>query len=648
MDHHDAEAAEAVSSLPEEDIESSNAIGEEPRPAFFSRRKKGIAAVASIVLAGGVAMGVALSPNTDNNKQQPLDQNGLVQSPPITGDLIDDSTEESSSEQLDAESVESSAVATDSLSNDETSHVIPWKGDDPVIVAHDDPTQDIIFDVSHSTEYPDDVILDAGYEHREPTVESVPKVEFNSEDFSLEAAVFDGPISDFIVTPDLSRITVNTASTCPNANEGLWKMMLVTDNYPWETSWELLDRQNNILASGPPAKRNYARSTRYIGQMCFPAGAYRLKLADRNSDGFCCKYGEGNMVVKVNGNTVARQSGTESFNEKVFSFQIRSASNPNNNGNNNNGNKPTLRPTERPTLRPTRRPTRQPTSEPIKPLNPSNQCKMVSVKILTDNYPTDTSYKLTPVNAPNQILLEKKNDEMQKLTTYIDTQCLQDGQYQLAMYDTFQGLQGGAYYSVEVDGEEVMYGTTFQGGSEIHIIHVGYQPPMTDRERQWLEAHNTRRVQFHEDEGKVPRRLVWSTELAEQASNWVDEILPNCKIFREGKLAAGENISARSSTTERDEGPIPILERWSDNKAATDPSNSSRTQVLWRASRFVGCSEKSIQRADGKYCYVSICRYLRPGNCAMGVETVKQTTWKEKTLADRSRCGPVCPGNVCY
>jgi len=357
MDQHDAEAAEVISSLPEEDIESFNAIEEQPPPAFFSRRKKAIAAVASIVLAGGIAMGVALSLNT--NKQRSLDQSGVVQSPPITGDLIDDAAEESSSEQLDAESVESSAVATESSSNNETSQVIPWKGDDPVIVAHDDETQDIIIDVGYSVEYPADVILAAGYEQREPTVESVPKFEFNSEDFSLEAAVFDGPISDFIVTPDVSRISVTTASTCPNANDGLWRMMLETDNYPWETSWELLDREDNILAFGPPAKRNYARSTRYIGQMCFPAGSYRLKLADRNSDGFCCRYGNGDLVMKVNGNTVARQSGIESFNEKVFPFQISPV-----NGNNNNSNTPTLRPT--------RRPTRRPTSEPTKPLNQSN------------------------------------------------------------------------------------------------------------------------------------------------------------------------------------------------------------------------------------------------------------------------------------
>mmetsp|Transcript_29630 Transcript_29630/g.56099 ORF Transcript_29630/g.56099 Transcript_29630/m.56099 type:complete len:642 (-) Transcript_29630:231-2156(-) len=641
MDQHDAEAAEVVSSLPEEDIESFNAIGEQPPPAFFSRRKKAIAAVASIVLAGGIAMGVALSLNT--NKQQSLDQNGVVQSPPITGDLIDDAAAEESAseqEQLDAESVEYSAVATESLSNNETSHEIPWKGDDPVIVAHDDPTQDIIIDVGHSAEYPDDVIHDAGYEQREPTtvVESVPKVEFNSEDFSLEAAVFGGPISDFIVTPDVSRITVTTASTCPNANDGLWKMTLETDNYPWETSWELLDRENNILASGPPAKRNYARSTRYIGQMCFPAGSYRLKLADRNSDGFCCKYGKGNMAVKVNGNTVAQQAGSESFNEKVFSFQIRPASS-------NSDDIGKINDSKAPTLRPTERPTRRPTSEPTKPLNNSIKCKNVSVKIVTDRWPEDTSYKLTPVDAPNQILLEKKNDEMKKLTTYKDTKCVQDGQYRLTFYDTFQGIQEGGYYSVEVDGEEVMYGTTFQGGSEIHIIHVGNEPPMTDRERQWLDAHNTRRVKYHEDEGKVPRKLVWSTRLAEEASNWVDEILSNCKISREANLAAGENMSARSSGGERDEGPIPILERWSDNKASKDPSNSSRTQVLWRASRFVGCSEKSLQRQNGTYCYVSICRYLRPGNCAMGDG---KAGWKEKTLADRSGCGPVCPGNVCY
>lgn len=234
---------------------------------------------------------------------------------------------------------------------------------------------------------------------------------------------------------------------------------------------------------------------------------------------------------------------------------------------------------------------------------------------------------------------------MRNEQTYEDSICAEDGQYRMTMTDPFKGIQKGGFYSVTVDGEQVMYGNTFSGGSESHIIDVGYQPPMTARDREWLNAHNTRREEFHREEGTSFKKLVWSPTLAEDASNWVDEILPTCKIVRQEMLGAGENISARTSGGERDEGPEPILSRWVDNKKDKDyPANQSLTQVFWSASRYVGCAEKSLQRENGTWCYVSLCRYARAGNCSMG----KYPDWREGVLAARSQCGPICPDNVCY
>ena len=45
-------------------------------------------------------------------------------------------------------------------------------------------------------------------------------------------------------------------------NESLARMEINTDRYPWETSWELLDRKQKIISSGPPEGSNYARENR--------------------------------------------------------------------------------------------------------------------------------------------------------------------------------------------------------------------------------------------------------------------------------------------------------------------------------------------------------------------------------------------------
>ncbi len=66
-----------------------------------------------------------------------------------------------------------------------------------------------------------------------------------------------------------------------------------------------------------------------------------------------------------------------------------------------------------------------------------------------------------------------------------------------------------------------------------YTINPGFEPQLTAAERQWLEGHNQRREEYHGTEGTPFNRLVWSKELADQASNWIDEITPACKMVRE-------------------------------------------------------------------------------------------------------------------
>ena len=70
--------------------------------------------------------------------------------------------------------------------------------------------------------------------------------------------------------PDFSFGDVLSASTrsglrsrCAE-NESLARVELNTDRYSWETSWELLDRRQKIIVSGPPEGSNYARENRLV------------------------------------------------------------------------------------------------------------------------------------------------------------------------------------------------------------------------------------------------------------------------------------------------------------------------------------------------------------------------------------------------
>lgn len=190
-----------------------------------------------------------------------------------------------------------------------------------------------------------------------------------------------------------------------------------------------------------------------------------------------------------------------------------------------------------------------------------------------------------------------------------------------------------------------MFGGNFRK-TITHNILVGFKPQMNQRDQEWLDAHNTRRKEYHEESNLSFKPLTWSPELAEDASRWVDMLLPTCELIREKNVEEGENVSFRLSKFAMDtEYPDNILKRWADTKADKGyPANESFTQVMWRSTRYLGCSDKVEQYENGSYCYVSICRYARAGNCnIMGYQS-----WEEPTLADHTSCGSACPAEGCH
>jgi hypothetical protein len=574
---------EADASSPGDRVCSS--FDEPRRRSFFSGQKKAVAVVFSFVAVVAIATGIALS-------AKPSQQTGLKQS---------------------------SVVITDSEDAQEPQDI-----------------DNVEFDINDhqvfSTEYPDDIIYIMGHEPEEPEIDvmenAVPedvttivpeKVQEDGEEDGEDIEI--AGLDEFIVTPDIARINKATNGKCENPNEGLWYLQFRTDKYPWENSWQFRDADGTVVMSGPPAGKNYARLTTYIGSMCVEAGEYTMELYDKSGDGVCCTYGDGKMIVKVNGKSVMT-TGDSNFSSLKETFEIT--------------------PLNQNVITPV--PTKKPTPEPSDSAAESSSGQhSVVVTVKTDQYGGETGYKF--VSEDGEILINKEKGTLDSSKLY-ETKFLVDdgngltkGQYSLTISDDVQGVPSPGFYAVEVDGVEVM----FDHKSKTYKINVGIEPSMTDRDRQWLTAHNSRRETFYETEGVLNKPLVWSTELAEAASNWVDQIIPTCKPMVEGGLSDGENLSTRTANSERDESPEVILGRWVDKQVGEGyPENQSMTQVLWRGTRYVGCKDKMVNKSDGSLCYVSVCRYARAGNCA-----VKNGNWKEAALADRSGCGQACPGDLC-
>ena len=77
---------------------------------------------------------------------------------------------------------------------------------------------------------------------------------------------------------------------------------ILTDNYPGETTWSVVDVNGNVVASGGPYE---AQATEYVEQVCVNAGCYTLTINDSFGDGLCCGYGEGSYTVSSQGTVLA-------------------------------------------------------------------------------------------------------------------------------------------------------------------------------------------------------------------------------------------------------------------------------------------------------------------------------------------------------
>ena len=77
----------------------------------------------------------------------------------------------------------------------------------------------------------------------------------------------------------------------------------------------------------------------------------------------------------------------------------------------------------------------------------------------------------------------------------------------------------------------------------------------------------------------------------------------------------GENLASNAGTGTWGDlrHPEKIMIRWVEKDADDGwPANSHLTQVLWRATKYVGCYEHALDWRGGM-CHIQVCRYARPG-----------------------------------
>ncbi|MCF8256408.1 MAG: trypsin-like peptidase domain-containing protein [Flavobacteriales bacterium] len=72
-------------------------------------------------------------------------------------------------------------------------------------------------------------------------------------------------------------------------------VVIMTDNYPEETSWEIRNQSNVVVASGSGYDNSVA--TLLTIPTCLPDGCYTFTIIDEYGDGICCQYGQGHYEL---------------------------------------------------------------------------------------------------------------------------------------------------------------------------------------------------------------------------------------------------------------------------------------------------------------------------------------------------------------
>ncbi|NNK80647.1 MAG: hypothetical protein HKO93_04040, partial [Flavobacteriales bacterium] len=75
----------------------------------------------------------------------------------------------------------------------------------------------------------------------------------------------------------------------PSCEDNEVTVLLTTDNFGSETTWQLLDSEGGEIFFGGPYDSNIDTSEVF----CLPDGCYEFTIFDAFGDGICCGFGEG-------------------------------------------------------------------------------------------------------------------------------------------------------------------------------------------------------------------------------------------------------------------------------------------------------------------------------------------------------------------
>jgi hypothetical protein len=276
----------------------------------------------------------------------------------------------------------------------------------------------------------------------------------------------------------LSRTSTSKPTTeCPYP---VTKIIIKTDNHPYETMWTLKDTRNGdtIKSVGTYGLLNY----RYVSTLCLAPGQYQINIYDSAGDGLCCANGQGFYRVKYDGRVLVRGSIFQTAISKRFTTSIAPSSSPSAIPSTDPSLQPSFNPSESqiPSSVPSEAPSIFPSVSIMPSVSPSDQPSQLPS---TSPQPTRTCpyskqmhvellFKTDANSNENMILLKNLNKnkivwnitDIPQSTTVSYGKCvLKRRCYRIILKDSGSNGLNDGYFSVSVDGV-LIKSTRFQTG----------------------------------------------------------------------------------------------------------------------------------------------------------------------------------------
>lgn len=151
------------------------------------------------------------------------------------------------------------------------------------------------------------------------TTINLPSISFSGGSHSFTAYT-SNPNGNSDNTP--SNDASSTAFS--SASNGV-TLTIVLDNYPEETSWQILDGATVLAAGGTYASQPDGSTV--VENICLPDGCFDFVINDAYGDGICCSYGNGSYVLRDDSDNSVLASGGQFTSSQTTNFCVTS-SNP--------------------------------------------------------------------------------------------------------------------------------------------------------------------------------------------------------------------------------------------------------------------------------------------------------------------------------